>query len=534
MTSDAPKGDPLPESVVFTLEEFRGRLGVDLHLWQTLPDGCRAHVFPAGGSTPGPADPSTSVRRSLAPRGGPPLDLEIRNADGDRTEALAEALGATLERTYEAAQEIRFFTYEVSERYEEINLLYSISETLGSILDLEEAARNILTEVSDVLGARRGSLWVHAPEAHELRLIAWVGERGLQGPLPVDDARAVTTRVFREGRSLIVAADTPAGDERGEEAAELGPEQAGPESVLSVPIRYTAPSGSAKTVGVLNLIGRRRGGRFTASDQKLLSAIASQVGAALENNRLIQESLAQERVSREMELAHDLQMKLMPPLDRADGIRVAGRVEPAVSVGGDFYHLFELEGGRLGLMIGDVSGHGFPAALIMALSLSAASIYASSSETPCRVLRQMDDALRDELESTETYLTAFYGILDPESGTLSYSNAGHPHAFVIHEDGTVDRLAATDPPIGIAGPDSYHQCAVPWAGDEDCLFLFTDGLSDTLAAATSGSGEDFVVDQVVRRRRAAPTQIVDELLAMARQATPTVPADDRTAIVLKS
>jgi sigma-B regulation protein RsbU (phosphoserine phosphatase) len=506
---------------------------VDLHLWQTLPDGCPAHVFPADGIAPDRADPATSVRRSLAPRGGPPLELEIRNAEGDRTEALAEALGATLERTYEAAQEIRFFTYEISERYEEINLLYSISETLGSILDLKEAARNILTEVSDVLGARRGSLWVHAPEAHELRLTAWVGEKGLQGPLSVDDPQAVTAQVFREGRSLIVAAGASA-SEGGPGAAGSGDEAAGPESHLSVPIRYTAPSGSAKTVGVLNLVGRRRGGRFTASDQKLLSAIASQVGAALENNRLIQESLAQERVAREMELAHDLQMKLMPPLDRADGTRVAGRVEPAVSVGGDLYHLFELEAGRLGLMIGDVSGHGFPAALIMALSLSAASIYASASETPCRVLRQMDDALRDELESTETYLTAFYCILDPEAGTLSYCNAGHPHAFVIHDDGSVDRLAATDPPIGIAGPDAYNQRTVHWARDRDCLFLFTDGLSDTLAAEAPGSGEDFVVNQVVRRRRATPDQIVDELLAMAREATPTVPADDRTAIVLKS
>lgn len=528
MTSDAPTRDPLPESVLLTLEEFRSRLRLDLHLWQTEPSGCVAHVFPAAGPPP-PGDPATSVRRALTPRGGPPLELEIRGVASEVTRGLAEALGATLERTYEAAQEIRFFTYEVSERYEEINLLYSISETLGSILDLEQAARNILTEVSDVLGARRGSLWVHDPSVHELRLIAWVGEKGLEGPLSVDDPDAVTARVFREGHSLIVAAGAPPG-----ETVEPPTIPAGPESVLSVPIRYTAPSGSAKTVGVLNLIGRRRGGRFTASDQKLLSAIASQVGAALENNRLIQESLAQERVTREMELAHDLQMKLMPPVDRLDGARVAARVEPAVSVGGDFYHFFELEGGRLGLMIGDVSGHGFPAALIMALSLSAASIYASSSDTPCRVLRQMDDALRDELESTETYLTVFYGILDPQAGTLSYCNAGHPHAFLVHEEGGVDRLAATDPPIGIAGSDAYNQRSVPWARERDLLFLFTDGLSDTLAESAVRSGEDFVVEQVVKRRGEEPRQIVEELLAMAREATPPVPADDRTAIVLKA
>src|SRR5690606_31848487 len=118
----------------------------------------------------------------------------------------------------------------------------------------------------------------------------------------------------------------------GETAA---PEEATePETFLSVPIRYTPPAGEARTVGVINLIGRRHGGRFTASDQKLLSAIASQVGAALENNRLIQASLRQERLAREMELAHNLQLKLLPAVDKFDGARVAARVEPAQSVGG--------------------------------------------------------------------------------------------------------------------------------------------------------------------------------------------------------
>ena len=523
MTLDPAGQDPLPESVLQTLKDFRDRLGLDLHVWSGTP-GERIHLFPDGDGTPGCAEASEGrIVRPLSPRDGPPLVLEIRGPSPLGGDAMAEALALTLERALDASQEIRFFTYELSERYEEINLLYSISETLGSILLLSEAARNILEEVSDVLGARRGSLWVLDPTTRELRLTAWVGEKGRDGPIDVDDATTISARVFREGRSLIVT--------NGEDGTSDGPDSK--DSILSVPIRYTPPTGEARTVGVLNLIGRRRGGRFTASDQKLLSAIASQVGAALENNRLIQESLAQERVSREMELAHDLQMKLLPPIDNVDGAVVAARVEPAVSVGGDFYHLFQFPGGRIGLMIGDVSGHGFPAALIMALCMSAASIYASEKGRPDQVLRQIDDALRDELESTETYLTVFYGVIDPVAGVLEYSNAGHPHAFLVNADGTSERLSATDPPLGIAGPDAYGQRAVAWASGEDLLFLFTDGLSDTLAVRSRGSGEEYVMNEVRRRRGDTPQQIVNGLLALARDATPTIPADDRTAIVLK-
>src|SRR5690606_11086178 len=155
-----------------------------------------------------------------------------------------------------------------------------------------------------------------------------------------------TARAFREGRAIIAARESAS-----EREAVRGGDAQGQDSLLSVPIRYSPPAGEARTVGVINLIGRRHGGRFTASDQKLLSAIASQVGAALENNRLIQARLAQERVRREMELAHNLQMKLLPQVEHFEGADVAARVEPAESVGGDFYNLFGLPGGRIGVMI---------------------------------------------------------------------------------------------------------------------------------------------------------------------------------------
>lgn len=527
MSAGRTPRSPLPESVRESLDEFSTHLGLRLALWSLEAD-TRQRLYPDEDLV----DDETTVggsrvaRRGLQPRDGSRLELEVWSRSGTDAEDAAELVSQSLVRALDSAHEIRFFTFELSERYEEINLLYSISETLGSILRLDDAARVILGEVCDVMGARRGSIWVHESVDGMLRLVASVGDEAVTGPLSASDSPAVTARVFRNSRPMMALPEAkpvivvPSGtvDER--------------ETFLSVPIRYTPPEGEARTVGVINLIGRRHGGRFTASDQKLLSAIATQVGAALENNRLIRQSLVRERMAREMELAHNLQMKLLPPLERFDGVRAAARVEPAEMVGGDFYQVFQLQDDKVGVMVGDVSSHGFPAALIMALAMSAASIYASEFTMPEKVLRHVDDALRDELESTEMYLTLFYGVLDPAAGTLTWSNAGHPHAFVVGSNGCTERLLATDPPVGIAGPGAYSQKVRDWDPAGDLVFLFTDGLSDALVTPTMPNGEARVLEVVAQHRAADPGVIIDMLFGLVPESPTHVPADDRTAMVL--
>lgn len=522
--SRARRHSPLPESVRESLDDFVQHLGVDLALW-ARDDREPRRIYPDPESA-GDEPPHPHARRTVQPRDGSDLELRVWSRNGTDPDGVADLVAGALVRALDSAHEIRFFTFELSERYEEINLLYSISETLGSILRLDDAARVILGEVCDVMGARRGSIWVHESDEGLLRLVASVGDGGVRGPLRAEDSPAVTARVFRDGRPLMAlpdaepAGEVPAGaiDER--------------ETFLSVPIRYSPPEGEARTVGVINLIGRRHAGRFTASDQKLLSAIATQVGAALENNRLIRQSLLRERMAREMELAHNLQMKLLPAVDRFDGVRAAARVEPAEMVGGDFYQVFQLQDDKVGVMIGDVSSHGFPAALIMALAMSAATIYASEFSMPAKVLRHLDDALRDELESTEMYLTLFYGVLDPRERTLTWANAGHPHAFVVGADGAAQRLRATDPPVGIAGPGSYSQEVRPWDPTADLVFLFTDGLSDAAPGPDGEKGEDRVLRTVVEHRHRPPEAIVEVLFDLVAHTSAPVPADDRTAMVL--
>jgi len=517
----------LPGPLQDTLSDFEEAFQVSLRLTRHPVgefEGDEAVYTSQGFQPSGNGDAPPVSREVLHPREGPPLAVEVQGNGRVDAAAVARVLARTLDRELEAAREVRFFTYELSERYEEINLLYSISETLGSILQLDDAARVILREVCDVMGALRGSLWVHDRQEERLHLRAEVGQGGDSGPVEDDDPDGVTSAVFQEGRPVIAS--------RIPERLPGSIQQEG-ESFLSVPIRYTPPSGESRTVGVINLIGRHGGDRFSAADQKLLAAIASQVGAALENNRLLTESLSQERMTREMELAHDLQMKLLPAAERFPAAEAAARVSPAEQVGGDFYQLFKLSGGRVGVMLGDVSLHGFPSALIMTLTMSAAGIYAREHDSPARVLREMDDALRDELETTEMFLTLFYGVLDPEARTLTYANAGHPHAFVVHADGELDRLAATDPPMGFAGPDSYAETRISWHGGQDLLLLFTDGLSDILSRGTRNDGEDRVL-ATVRAHRADPAErIVEELFTLTAASDSPILGDDRTALVVR-
>ncbi|HEX8906559.1 MAG TPA: SpoIIE family protein phosphatase, partial [Longimicrobiaceae bacterium] len=472
------------------------------------------------------ADGATAPCSTAVEVPGTEYALELPCADRPTAEGAARFLASTLARVLRHDDEIRSFSREISERYEEINLLYSISEILGSIISLEQAAGTIITEVASILGASRAALWVHDAERGQLVLAAVEGGDGFRGPIPVDDPCSVTASVFREGRPVILApGEIWARADCG--GTEQQPQQG---AFLSVPVSYTPPEGESRTVGVINLTGRPGG--FSAGDMKLLAAIASQIGAAVENNRLIEESLQQERIVREMELAHDLQLKLLPPLEQfANYAEVAARCVPAESVGGDFYHLFRLPGNRLGVLIGDVSSHGFGAALIMALTMSAVAIHASEGDPPAEVLRRTHLALIDELETTEMYLTLFYGVIDPAEGTIAYANAGHSHAWRIPAEGPPQRLAVTDPPFGIIDRSQYGEATAPWIGGEDLLFLFTDGLSDALDRGEV-EGEKVLVGEVERLRARPVDEIVRRLFARIGEAG-SVPPDDRTAVVLR-
>ncbi len=444
------------------------------------------------------------------------------NIDAARFVEFLAVLVANLHR---ARLEVEHAAFELAERYEEINLLYTTSEIFGRTVSLEEAAARILEEIAETVGAGRGALLVHDRVTDTLQVVTAIGfDPKTAVPLSVHDPRSDTARVFREQRALIVE---PGPDSPGEEPYRQG-------SLLSVPILWTNPGHAAVPLGVVNLSGRRSGSPFTTGDEKLVSAIATQIGTAIQINRLVRLSLSQQRMQQEMQLAHDLQMKLLPKtsqfLPEAD---IAARVVPAESVGGDFYHLFRLGDGRTGIMIGDVSSHGYRAALIMALVMSAASIHAQTTADPQEMLNAILATIADELESTEMFVSAFYGVIDPFRRRMRYANAGHPHAFVVSADGCAERLGAGAPPLGMSAgvPRTSERT---WDPGSDLLVLFTDGITDARDRFDQRFGEQAVLDIVSAHQNATPRTILDQVLMRLQQHMGDVlRRDDLTMVIAR-
>lgn len=415
---------------------------------------------------------------------------------------------------------------ELAERYEEINLLYTISEILGRTVDLGDATKRILTEVSDTVGARKGSVQVYDEHARALVAVAVLGAPASSVErIGVDDARCVSSEVFRSGHATIVGESEKLAD--AEQPFRRG-------VMLSVPILWTTPRSEPQPLGVVNLSDRRTGQAFTAGDQKLISAIATQIGTAIQNSRLVTESLRQQRLVQEMELAHDLQMRLLPSTSTvAPNATVGARVVPAESVGGDLYNLFRLGPGKTGVMVGDVSGHGYQAALVMALTMSASAIHAQSTADPGDMLGSLLHSLEDELTESEMFVSMFYGVVDRAAAQFRYANAGHPHAFVITHAGVAERLAALDPPLGMSA-GAPRAAVRPWSS-EDLLVIFTDGVSDARDAAGNRLGEDRVLELAIRLRASPPGEIVDRLSDLVSTHAGDAPLrDDLTIVVLRS
>ncbi len=376
-------------------------------------------------------------------------------------------------------------THELAERYEEISLLYAIGELLGSGASVESVAFTVLRELAQTVGAHRGALMLHDVARDVLRPAALLGIAASDMTIvSVHDESLLAVRAFRTGETCV---------EDGGASARLGAPllaaDGGP--VLAVPIRRTSVEGIT-SLGAVLLAGRPGDPPFSAGDRKLVTAIASQVGTALHNARLVRAALEQEQLAREMRLAHDLQLKLLPdPSVVGPEARAAARVVPAESVGGDFYLLARLAPDRTGVVIGDVSGHGYQAALVMALAMSATAIHVQAVIDPGVALDAVRRSLADELESTEMSITLFYGVIDDTAGVLRFANAGHPHAFVLRRDGSCDRLEAQVPPLGFC-EEIVPSNEVPWSvGDR--LLLFTDGVADARNAHGERFGEAAVL-----------------------------------------
>lgn len=502
---------------------FLGALaGATLRLWRLDQDAWRllAGPPPPGGDAPrAPRGAGSAAAAWLAIPESPGVFFEIAASDGAAAEELGTRLLPVIQALLDVERTNGELTAELAARYEEIDLLYSIGELLGRAHPVEEVASLILREVTAVVGARRAGLRIHDEATQVLRSVATLGTE--EGVIPPEVAVAaedvVVARAFRSGRI-----------ETGLQPTWL------PGEVVAVPISYAAAGQPSRVIGTLALADRAGGGAFTREETKLIAAVATQIGAALANARLVTREREQQRLARELELAHDLQLRLMPTPAALHGeAEVAVRSDSAESLGGDFYTFWRLGGRKVGVMLGDVSSHGFSAALIAAQAMTAAGIHANAATAPDETLARVRESLSADLERSEMYLTAFYGVIDPGRSELTWSSAGHPYAWLVPKRGPARRLEPTAPPLGLVPTESFGVRTARWESPGDLLMLFTDGLVDQPDPSGERFGEERLVAMVEQERALAPDDLLRRISA-AVEAFGPVRTDDRTLLILRT
>ena len=196
--------------------------------------------------------------------------------------------------------------------------------------------------------------------------------------------------------------------------------------------------------------------------------------AEMTQARLEQEIRERERVEQELLVARRIQQASLPEeVPTLEGWQIAPVYQPAREVGGDFYDFLELPNGRLGIVVGDATGKGVPAALVMASARSMLLALAQAANSPGDVLRRVNDALATDIPPN-MFVTCFYCILDPKSGSLRYANAGHDLPY-LHRSGDVEELRARGMPLGLMPGMSYEEKEIVLEPRDSALF-YSDGL----------------------------------------------------------
>jgi sigma-B regulation protein RsbU (phosphoserine phosphatase) len=459
-----------------------------------------------------------------------------RRADHQREALLIVVAGAALTltvgrfaRRVSQWMDRRFFR----EAYNSERILTELSDSVAGIRDTRKLLETIASRIADSLHVRHIAVLLENSGAYQPAYAL-----GFGGPTPRVEFKNETStiRTLKRLRSPSrVYFDDPQSWVHGTPDAEQNALQTLGTQVL-LPVNY-----DHRLLGLISLGSKRSDLPYTKGDLQLLSAVASQTGLALENAHLTEqmrrEVAQRERLDRELEIAREVQQRLFPQkLPLVDGLDFAGYCRPALGVGGDYYDFIRLPDGCLGIAIGDVSGKGIAAALMMAsLQASLRGQTIKPAETLSEMVQHINRLVFDA-SAENRYATFFYAQYDPLKRILRYVNAGHNppmvhrvkqgnHSFLrLEEGGTV---------VGLFPDFAYRDAQVQLEAG-DVLIAFTDGISEAMNKAEEEFDEDrlMLTLSACKARTAADIisyvlSDVDGFTAGARQ------HDDMTLVVVR-
>lgn len=448
-------------------------------------------------------------------------EATIALASGDRT---TSGLLEAIEGARTQPEEIASTTVTPKAKHGDLLALISkVGITLLASATLNETLEQIVALVFEAVPADRCLIMMRDEGSEDLRVaVARLRDRvGEVGEIRV--SRNVLDEVVIRGKSVLTS------------DAQHDPRFAsgtvvlqGVRSVLAVPLGV-----ADKVFGIIYADSPIAEGRFTEDHLKVLTTLASVAAIRVENARLVEARLERERLERELALASEIQQRFQPTAPpHVTGYELQGISFPCYEIGGDYYDFIERDDGRLVIALGDVSGKGTAAALLMSSLHAAIHAQSASHNTLSATISAVNRYLADNIPANR-FVTLFYAELDPESGTLSFLNAGHNPPLIVHSAGTVEQLASGGLPLGIK-PDAEYREGRTQLLKGDVLVIYSDGVTE----AVSPTGEEFgatrLYEVVSRNIEASAAGIRDRIeSSLTKFAQGTSAADDITLVIVK-
>ena len=353
---------------------------------------------------------------------------------------------------------------------EQLSLLGDIGELLSGEQDLHTVLDRIVAETARVMNLQYCSLHLYDQKTGELSVRAGYNVQESFGPRqtvrrdenPIDDAALDGEVVFIED------CRTDPRVRFGDEAQRLG--------IVSGLVAGMMYRG--EPVGVLRVYADHKK-RFRSRHRNLLRAVAAQAAIAVVNARLLEQRLRSATMERQLETAGLLQVRMVrtPPPEHP-GVSTAIVFEPSFHVGGDFCDVFVLPDGRLAAVVGDVTGHGMPAALLMASVRGALRASARCIRTLPELMIQLNNQVCRETTSAE-FITLLIVAIDTRNGRLHYVNAGHEQPMIWRR-GTVQQPSPADLVLGVSPTQAYHEHQLDLESN-DFVLLYTDGVVEAIS-----------------------------------------------------
>jgi sigma-B regulation protein RsbU (phosphoserine phosphatase) len=403
-------------------------------------------------------------------------------------------------------------------------LISKVGVTLLASATLGETLQQIASLVFEAVPAERCCIMMRDEGSKEDLKVAVARLRDRQGDIgEIRVSRTIMDEVVGKGRSVLTA-DAQQDPRLMSSTMTLQ----GIRSVLAVPLGV-----GEKVFGIIYADSPIAEGRFTEDHLKVLTTLASVAAIRVENARLLEEQIERERLEQELQLASEIQQRFQPTqAPNVPGYELQGISFPCYEIGGDYYDFIKREDGRMVVTLGDVSGKGTAAALLMSSLHAAVHAQASSHSSLAATISAVNNYLADNTP-TNRFVTLFYAELDPQTGSLSFINAGHNPPLIVHAAGTVENLASGGLPLGIR-PDADYREGRTQLQPSDVLVIYSDGVSE----AQSPQGEEFgtqrLYDVVSRNLDASAAGIRDRIeAALTKWSQGTPAADDITLVIVK-